>query len=68
MDAIIGIIVLGVVGYIYFVPTVIAYQRDHPNASPILIVNLFLGWTLIGWVVSLAWALTQNATLGRLNK
>mgnify|MGYP002359935282 CR=1 FL=1 len=31
-------------------------RTRHPYASGIGIVNLFLGWTLIGWVVAAAWA------------
>ncbi|MGH0035328.1 MAG: superinfection immunity protein [Myxococcota bacterium] len=39
-------------------PIMIAFSRRHPNRVPILIVSIFLGWTLIGWVVALAWSLT----------
>jgi len=41
---------------LYFVPAVIAAHRHHPQQGPIIIVDIFLGWTLIGWVVALAWA------------
>ena len=41
---------------LYFIPTIVAVCREHSQAAPIIIVNLFLGWTLIGWVVALAWA------------
>lgn len=45
----------------YFAPIMVALFRKHPNIAPILVVNVFLGWTLVGWVVALAWALTvQN--------
>ena len=44
----------------YFVPTVIAYMRDHINRAPIFIINVFLGITFIGWVVALAWSLTYQ--------
>jgi hypothetical protein len=47
----------GVVGLaIYFLPTMIAWYRDSPVAGSVTVVNLFLGWTFIGWVVSLAMA------------
>lgn len=39
-----------------FLPTVVARSRNHPNAGAIFLVNLFFGWTFIGWVVSLLWA------------
>ena len=41
---------------IYFLPTIVASARNHPNIMPIFIINLFLGWTFLVWVVSLAWA------------
>jgi hypothetical protein len=40
----------------YFVPTIIALARGHKFATPIMIINIFLGWTLVGWVGALAWA------------
>jgi Superinfection immunity protein len=44
-----------------FLPTLIAKSRRHPNALPIFLVNLFFGWTFIGWVVALVWACTRPA-------
>lgn len=40
----------------YFFPALLANQRKHPNQAPIFLLNLFLGWTLIGWVMALVWA------------
>ena len=48
------VIVVAVV--LYFLPSLVASNRKHPQQGPILIVSLLLGWTLIGWVVALAWA------------
>lgn len=45
---------------IYLLPTVIAFTRKHGNLMPIFLVNFFLGWTLIGWFVSLVWSTTNN--------
>lgn len=42
---------------IYTVPTVMACEADHPKKRMILLVNLFFGWTGIGWFVSLYWSL-----------
>jgi hypothetical protein len=46
---------------IYFVPTIKAYQDGKPNRQAILLLNIFLGWTVIGWVVALVWAYTTNS-------
>jgi hypothetical protein len=42
---------------LYFLPTIVASRRHVPNAGPLVIVNVFLGWTLLGWVIALAWAM-----------
>lgn len=41
---------------IYFTPWLVAFRRRHPNATPILFLNLFLGWTFVVWVGALAWS------------
>lgn len=45
---------------LYVLPTLIAVVRRHPNAIPIGIVNVAFGWTVLGYVVSLAWAFTAQ--------
>jgi hypothetical protein len=39
---------------LYFLPTLVG--RDKQDASGIFLLNLFLGWTVIGWVIALIWA------------
>ena len=39
---------------LYFLPTLIA--RDKPDLLAVFLVNLLLGWTVIGWFVALVWA------------
>lgn len=51
----------------YFLPTIIAFVRKHQNAAPILLLNLFLGWTLIGWIASLIWALSSPQVGANVN-
>jgi hypothetical protein len=41
---------------LYFLPTMIGLRKR--NAGAIFALNLLLGWTLIGWIVALVWALT----------
>lgn len=47
-------------GIFYFLPIVIAFLRKHQSKFGILVLNLFLGWTFIFWIVSLAWALSKK--------
>ena len=55
-----SVFILLFLGFVYFIPALIGYSRNHNNADPIFIVNLLLGWVGIGWVVALVWALTDN--------
>ena len=43
-------------GALYFVPTIIAIARSMRNKGSTIVVNIFLGWTIIGWIVALAMA------------
>lgn len=45
---------------IYLFPTVIAFVRKHGNLMPVFLVNLFLGWTIIGWFIAFVWSTTNN--------
>ena len=49
-----GIITILVFVGIYFIPTIFGWEHKDKNA--IFILNLFLGWTFIGWVIALIWA------------
>jgi hypothetical protein len=40
----------------YFVPVIVGAIRKVPNVGSVFVINLFLGWTFIGWVVALAMA------------
>lgn len=42
---------------VYFFPTLVAFHGAKRNRGAILVLNLFLGWTLLGWVGSLIWAM-----------
>jgi hypothetical protein len=44
---------------LYFVPTIIAMVRRVPNAGPLIVVNVFLGWTVLGWVLAFAVAVRE---------
>jgi hypothetical protein len=43
---------------LYFVPSVIGFSRKHQNAAAILMLNIFLGWTVLGWIACLVWSVT----------
>jgi hypothetical protein len=49
----------------YFFPSIVAAARKHRNTTAIFFLNLLLGWSGIGWIGALIWALTNpySATL-----
>lgn len=44
----------------YWVPTIIAWIRRVPNKGSVTVINVFLGWTVIGWIVALAMAVRSR--------
>ncbi len=41
----------------YFIPSVVAFLRTHHSKVAILTLNILLGWSGIGWIVALVWAM-----------
>lgn len=41
-------------------PIIISLLRDTDNKLKIALVNIFLGWTVIGWFVALMWSLKKK--------
>ncbi|WP_353570705.1 superinfection immunity protein [Candidatus Albibeggiatoa sp. nov. BB20] len=48
------------VGFVvtYLLPSMIAINRSHPYQASIIILNILLGWTLIFYAITLAWAVS----------
>ena len=44
-------------GVVYFLPAIVAAVRHTHNATGILLLNVFLGWTVVGWFVALLMAI-----------
>lgn len=43
----------------YFVPSIVAGSRKHKSVMAIVLVNILFGWTGIGWIWALIWALSN---------
>ncbi|MBN9589874.1 MAG: hypothetical protein BGN85_06205 [Alphaproteobacteria bacterium 64-11] len=46
---------------IYWLPTIVAIARQTNSALGVAVLNFFLGWTVIGWIVALMWALAASS-------
>lgn len=52
MKAEVGPVLLIGSAVLYFLPAIIA--RKKSNNGSVFVINLFFGWTVIGWVIALA--------------
>jgi predicted membrane channel-forming protein YqfA (hemolysin III family) len=43
---------------LYWLPTILGWKKA--NRTAILVLNLLLGWTVVGWIVALIWSLTTE--------
>jgi len=46
--------------FLYFAPTLFAIHRQHERLGIVMLVNMFLAWTLIGWALAWRVALTPQ--------
>jgi Superinfection immunity protein len=44
----------------YFLPSIIALARNKRDIASIFVLNFLLGWTAIGWIIALVWALKAD--------
>lgn len=44
---------------VYFLPAIVAARLKHNNLFGVSVLNVFLGWTLVGWVVAVVWAFAK---------
>jgi hypothetical protein len=51
------------IALLYMLPWIVAKSRSHANSLAIFWLNAFVGWSVVGWVACLIWALLkQEAT------
>ncbi len=53
---------------VYFIPTIIAIARRTRSISGIILVNVFTGWTFIGWVIALVWSIRNESKPAQVMK
>lgn len=49
---------------LYLAPWLSARHRKHHNTKAILLLNLLLGWTVVGWIAAAVWSFTDPAPRG----
>lgn len=56
------VLIFGLVASVilYFGPTILAGLLQNRNVVAIGLINFFFGWTVLGWVAALIWAVYQD--------
>jgi len=60
MNFVIALLVLALIIVIYFLPSIIAGKNKKTNAGAIFALNLLAGWTGVGYIIALIWALCKD--------
>lgn len=60
MSAFLFVILFLFVAILYLIPTIVVLSNGHPYATGVVLLNIFLGWTLVGWVAALVWAVSVS--------
>jgi hypothetical protein len=45
---------------LHFLPTIVAGVRHARHFGWILVINLLLSWTVVGWIIALIWAICDT--------
>lgn len=57
-NALAGLALIAALFALYLLPGIVAERRGHHNKGAIIILNILLGWTVIGWIAALVWSAT----------
>jgi len=52
-QAVLAVIVLFCALAFYFLPTIMALKKNSPHKVAVIILNIFFGFTVVGWIVAL---------------
>lgn len=47
-------------GLVYWLPTIVAFARGSDGRFIIMALNFLMGWTVLGWIGALIWALVST--------
>jgi RsiW-degrading membrane proteinase PrsW (M82 family) len=64
-NPLVGLVGLALLLLLYFLPYVIARLCHRRQRVAILVLNFFLGWTVLGWIGALIWACIEDRPEGK---
>lgn len=53
------VLLLIVLGF-YFLPSIVSMFRNTKSGMGIFLLNLFFGWTLLGWIAAFIWSFSAK--------
>jgi len=56
-------ILITVFSLFYLLPFAIVFNKKRANTGAIFVLNLFLGWSFVGWVIALVWAIKEEQVI-----
>ncbi|MDH6155546.1 ABC-type sugar transport system permease subunit [Polynucleobacter sphagniphilus] len=56
-------ILITVFSLFYLLPFAITFNKKRANTGAIFVLNLFLGWSFVGWVIALVWAIKEERVI-----
>lgn len=66
-ESVVSAMIIVVVSFlVYFLPYLLARGRKKQNRQAIFWLNFLAGWTFVGWIVALVWALTKDPVADRV--
>ncbi len=51
------LVFLAIAAVFYLLPSLIAVGKRNPDRGSVFMINLWLGWTIVGWITAMGWAL-----------
>lgn len=55
-ELVVPAVAMAIFALLYLTPTIVAVLRRVPETGTLAAINLFLGWTVIGWIASMIMA------------
>ncbi len=56
-----GWIMIVISAALYVLPSLLAWKGENPRRTTIMLVNLLLGWTVIGWIAAMIMTFAYTA-------
>jgi len=60
MNTFYGLLIWAAIIIAYWTPAIVGARRRVTNEGSVIVVNLLLGWTVVGWIVAMAMAVRTS--------